>query len=192
MSNNIRVLEFLDDLKPQRQCDDCLSTELDILPRQTVNQICRALEEAGRIARLKSRCDRCGKVKIANFYRTPTASVLNSTVDAVTVRSTVSRRKTNDFVLDIEKARTEVVRICRMLWNQNKSADPPRGLARLIIELRNDGILPVHVANMMQTVSGLRNVHVYEGIELHSEEMAVAVNARAIFIKWWSNRLNSS
>jgi hypothetical protein len=172
MSNTVAILALLDDLKPQGQCDDCLSVELDIQPRQTVNQICRTLAAAKKIERIKSQCVRCGsKVKITSIFTTMPAAAATG-------------QKSSSTVLDIEKARTEIVHICRALWKKTNSGEPPRGLAALINGLKNDAILPSHEANMMLTVCGLRNVHVYEGLELQAREMAVAVNARAIIMDW--------
>jgi len=80
------------------------------------------------------------------------------------------------------------VRICRALWQETKPGEPPRSLAALINGLKGHAILPSHQANIMLTVCDLRNVHVYEGLELQTREMAVAVNATAIITDWWARQ----
>ena len=47
-------------------CDDCLSSSTAIKPRQTVNQRCRELENAGELNRQRDLCPRCRTYKIVN------------------------------------------------------------------------------------------------------------------------------
>lgn len=189
MSQALKLLEFLDDLKPKGQCDDCLSLELEIEPRQTVNQICRALAAAGKIERSRNKCDRCGKVKITNSYVTSVNRVGDSG-DAITPSRPIEARPRSggEHHFDIEKARTDVVRICRTIWGQKKADAPPRAISAMIGVLKNENFLPTHIANMMFTVCGLRNVYVYEAIELGAKEISVAVNAKAIVDDWWATQ----
>lgn len=51
-------------------CDDCLSMITNILPRQTVNKLCRNSAETGEIQREKSKCIKCQKLKILNNINT--------------------------------------------------------------------------------------------------------------------------
>ena len=187
MSQSEEILALLDDLKPKALCDDCLSEELDIQPRQTVNVICRSLNAGGVIARIKTECDRCGKAKITNgFVGTPARKTPAIGVTARDDTPTVSINDSSN--LDIEKARTEIVRICRTLWKRSKEGDPPRGLATLINLLRNESVLPNHEANMMLTLCNLRNVHVYEGLKLQARELSIAIHAQAIVNEWWAKQ----
>jgi hypothetical protein len=115
MANSAFVLELLDEIKPQGRCDDCLSEELDIRPRQTINQMCRALFAERRIKRVRGECGRCGKVKAANFR--------DESLAASPPKSrTTSPKAVEAQSLDIEKVRTEMVRLCRELWRQTESA----------------------------------------------------------------------
>lgn len=50
-------------------CDDCLSEELGIAPRQTVNQIASSLKTDERFAREKTICDRCNGNKLVLMKR---------------------------------------------------------------------------------------------------------------------------
>ena len=88
---------------------------------------------------------------------------------------------------DIERIRTRIVWICREIWRRHHPDEPPRGIAALINQLRNEGLVPAHQANMMLTVCGLRNVQVYERIPLGSRERMIASNAWAIISDWWED-----
>ena len=50
----------------KKVCDDCLSDELLIHPRQQVNQICNRLAKKGSIKREGDMCDVCKKDKLVN------------------------------------------------------------------------------------------------------------------------------
>ena len=49
------------------QCDDCISTQLDIRPRMQVNQICNSLSEEGCLGRQRSVCTSCNDDRMCNF-----------------------------------------------------------------------------------------------------------------------------
>lgn len=181
MTDSILVLELLDDIKPRGRCDDCLSEELDIRPRQTINQICRTLYAAQSIARVRAECARCGKVKITNS-RSDFPAV------RLPVSGATSPRSVGSHSLDIEKVRTEIVQICRELWRETQSAPASHSISITINTLKNSGTLPSHQANLMLTLCNLRNVHVYEGLQLGLREMTIADNARELVVEWWRAR----
>lgn len=56
-------------------CDDCLSLETRIKPRQTINIACRAMVDDGILIRAKDICPRCRATKIVNRLKGSTASV---------------------------------------------------------------------------------------------------------------------
>ena len=85
----------------------------------------------------------------------------------------------------MEKTRTDIVHICRALWQGSQVGDAPRSISALINQLRNSGVIPNHEANMMLTLCNLRNVHVYEELTLGPRETAIAVNAESIVAEWW-------
>jgi|SRR5579859_4769481 len=177
MSDNALVLELLDEIRPRGYCDDCLSVELDIRPRQTVNQICRMLYAAKSVERAKAPCDRCGKVKISNVRSQESAGLPKpSTLAASSVP------------LDIEKARTQVVQICADLWRTTQRDSPSHSISANIAALKNKGALPTHQANMMLTLCGLRNVHVYDGLALGPPELLIASMALEIVLEWWKTQ----
>jgi hypothetical protein len=179
MPDRAPVLELLEEIRPRGYCDDCLSIELDIQPRQAVNQICRALFAAKSIERAKANCDRCGKEKIINVRNHRAAA-------DVTPKRRVSSELSRS--LDIEKTRTQVVQICRELWRRTQADSPSHSISATIIALKNKGALPTHQANMMLTLCGLRNVHVYEGLVLGPREILIASNARELVLDWWSKQ----
>jgi hypothetical protein len=47
-------------------CDDCLADKSGVHPRQTINILCRDLENEGSIRRVKADCPACKKHKILN------------------------------------------------------------------------------------------------------------------------------
>lgn len=65
MTNRESVVSFLQNVKSAR-CDDCISSETKITPRQIVNQICSNLVKKGLIYRAKGTCERCHKNKLVN------------------------------------------------------------------------------------------------------------------------------
>lgn len=67
--NNIEiVLDYIYKAK-KGYCDDCLSSLLNITPRQQINQICNRLERDGDIIREKKICPDCNKDKWINIRR---------------------------------------------------------------------------------------------------------------------------
>lgn len=64
--NASKILGFLKK-KNGGYCDDCLSLELGITPRQQVNQICRKLQSQGKLVRKKGTCVLCRRNKLVNF-----------------------------------------------------------------------------------------------------------------------------
>ncbi len=184
MSNTLDLLELLENISPSGRCDDCLSTELGIQPRQTVNIICRRFREAKKIERFKASCSLCGKVKLINTLASPSSY---GTIDTKKRKaSTESTSKTEPAPpIDVEKTRTDIVHICRKLWQRTQTSEWPRSISAVIGQLRSNGEIPNHQANMMLTLCNLRNVHVYEDIELGRREMTIAVNAAGIVTDWW-------
>lgn len=64
MNNMDLILELLDDINPKHYCDNCISKELRIFPRQQVNQICRRLMVRGKLTRENNQCNSCKKIKL--------------------------------------------------------------------------------------------------------------------------------
>jgi len=189
-TNTDSILELLDDIYPDAYCDDCLSKELSIRPRQTVNKIGRILTTTGKTNRQSGICSSCSKQKIINSLIKQNPMRPSQKRDAVHERPMVvavpSKILANqDF--DVEHARTEIVQICHQLWNVHNKDAAPRSISALIISLRNDNLLPTLQANMMLTLCGLRNVYVYDNKKLGAMETDIGKNALSIIREWWTN-----
>lgn len=65
VSNSQKILNFLKK-DGNVWCDDCLSKELSIYPRQQINQIVRKLSDKGEIIRSNAQCTGCIKYKTVN------------------------------------------------------------------------------------------------------------------------------
>lgn len=61
-----KILDFIN-LKKFLLCDDCLSKELEIYPRQAINSGVRKLEKEKKIKREEILCDRCYKKKLISY-----------------------------------------------------------------------------------------------------------------------------
>jgi predicted transcriptional regulator len=48
-------------------CDDCLSNETEIKPRQRIRYYLRRLMEEGIVERIEAGCTTCGREKIVTF-----------------------------------------------------------------------------------------------------------------------------
>lgn len=183
MSNTDLILGFLGEIHPEKFCDDCLSTELDIYPRQQVNQICRKLETKGMLSRQVDTCVSCGKIKKVNGKTTENQSIIQH------VRSGEVRKKAArlDEDVDLFKIRRKIISICSEIWDSHKSEEQPYGLSQIINILKKEGFIPSHQANMMLTLNSLRNSFEYEGVVTGEEEKAIAKNAWKIIEKWKLN-----
>lgn len=183
------IVELLDDAFPGAYCDDCLSRELGIEPRQQVNQIAHKLATKHKIIRQRGHCASCTKIKTINALIRPDTTVPlarelmpaleNRGDDSESVRASAVQ----DF--DIEHARTEVVRICHAVWKKHRDDSPPHSISVVINALKYDDVLPPHQANMMLTLCNLRNVHVYDNMQLGPREITIARDAFAIIQEWW-------
>ena len=69
MTNLEIVSSFITRNIASSYCDDCLSKELNIKPRQQINQICRKLDENKIIIREVQKCTNCSKYKLINKIR---------------------------------------------------------------------------------------------------------------------------
>jgi len=75
MTNKEYILEALEN-KPNGICDDCLSVETNIQPRQQVNQICNKLLSAKVISRQEDLCPNCKSLKFLNAIVLPVKEIV--------------------------------------------------------------------------------------------------------------------
>ncbi len=185
MSNSDIILEFLEENHPGEYCDDCISSQLEIKPRQQVNQIGNRLMRQGAIRREKGLCVECHKHKTINAFNTP---VLGTSRAGLVKEPAVSYKvqdSLSDSLIDVEKIRTKIVHMCHELWKNEKGVDVPRSISRVINILKDENLLPRHQANMMLTLCNLRNVYVYERLEMGHSERIIATGAWDIVSQWW-------
>jgi len=181
LSNSDIILEYLDENFPTEYCDDCLSTRLEIKPRQQVNQICSRLFKKNTIVRQKRLCSECRRTKIVNTLTYDSSSPTSSKENHF---RRIKYERLNNKQIDIEKVRTEIVHMCRIFWQNSKDSEPPRSISALINSLKDENLLPRHQANMMLTLCSLRNVNVYEQIQMGKREQLIASKAWEIILEW--------
>ena len=91
MSNKDQILATLSRLK-EPICDDCLSQQSRVQPRNTVNKLCSDLEHQGSLLRRRTPCFSCDKHKLTNqkidhvLTLDSTESVVENTKRAATAR----------------------------------------------------------------------------------------------------------
>jgi hypothetical protein len=174
MTNAEKIIELLESLRGPC-CDDCISLRARVEPRQQVNQICRRLEGSGGLVREESVCVLCGTSKETNrsAARQPSAGQSPRRTASGDVRR-----------LGPEEARNQLDRFCKGLWERRCAGRAPDGIAALISELSDQGAIPLHQANMMHTIRGLRNSYVHEHLAVGARERAVLANAWEIIAEW--------
>lgn len=182
MSNVDTIVEFLESVG-RGCCDDCISRETGVKPRQQVNQICRRLEEQGKIVREEGRCalgDHRKKLSIvADALRhTPVAPA----AAAQSVELPSSRQKGPPVA--IEHLYNQLDRFCKAVWAKHESTTAPDTLNALISTLSKHGIVPRHQANMMHTIRKLRNLYVHEHVGIGTKETVMVQAAWDIIREW--------
>lgn len=187
MINKEQILELLVDSSPQVFCDDCISNELNITPRQQVNQLCRALSKNNEIVRRKGICSSCNRRKLINIFsarKTKIEAISFNEVEGPEISPSYSEPLSVLPIIDIEKMRTQIVHICYELWKDHFSDEPSHSISVVINSLKSNRIIPFHQANMMLTICNLRNAYVYENLCLGEEEILIAHNAMKIIDIW--------
>lgn len=131
-------------------CDDCLSEETRIKPRQTINIACRSMEKEGELLRVKDSCPRCKSIKILNrlVVSGPTASP-KKPVTANTIPDLKSVSKNHD----VEALSEDEIKEVLVGWLRNDGWEPTvawgntrgidieatRGPERWVIEVKGPG-----------------------------------------------------
>jgi hypothetical protein len=178
MTNAERILEALESVAGGC-CDDCLSRRSRVTPRQQVNQVCRRLENAGALSREETACAVCGARKTVSSLAGRPRPRRPSRAAATDVRS---------HAPSPEEMRNHLDRFCSDLWEKRGDGPKPDSLAALIGGLSDRGAIPMHQANMMHTIRGLRNAYVHDHIPLGPREAAVLENAWGIVREWAEDR----
>ena len=71
-----------------------------------------------------------------------------------------------------------------VLVERHKLPNGKNGLAAVISALSDRGVVPMHEANMMHTIRGLRNAYVHEHFPMGTRETAIAQAAWDIIREW--------
>ena len=174
MTNAEKILELLESLTGPA-CDDCVSAKSGVEPRQQVNQICRRLESRGTVLRGESICVICGNSKQTNRIG---ETRVNERPAAKPNKLGATRHQSP------EEVRNRLDRFCKGLLKKRFPGGIANSLAALISHLSDDGVLPIHQANMMHTIRSLRNAYVHEHLVLGDREYAVLENAWGIIEEW--------
>jgi hypothetical protein len=189
------ILEFLQRDPTSPYCDDCLGEILAMDAAGTVDQVARRLAREGRLRRGMGNCAACGAYKLVTSQRAaldvPTTANRNRLTPKVAAAPAAPGPVAwpgDPRVLDIEKMRNEVVHWCQQLWRSGKTEPVPRGVTDIIRQLREGGVIPTHIAQMMLSLCYLRNAHVYEGQPMGHGERMVAAGAWEIAAGWWAMR----
>jgi len=182
MTNTDIILEALEELSPASYCDDCLSRDAGVSPRQQVNIICRKLASQGLVSRSKALCPQCNRRKLVNSLVPQSGPEGPDKISEA--RPPSSSPHPPQSPIDIEHLRNEVVRICLQRWPAGRRNPRPHSISKVINILKEEGTIPRHQANMMLTICGLRNVHVYEGLPMGPNEKDVAQAAWNIIAAW--------
>ncbi|OQB27224.1 MAG: hypothetical protein BWY10_01517 [Chloroflexi bacterium ADurb.Bin180] len=198
MTNKESILEFLEANAPGGYCDDCLSEQLHIEPRQQVNQLCNGLAHQMRLARAKANCVGCGRNKTCNTLTAVPGEMLGElkatlyrrTSDALEVETPVSMemRLEQDPSKAIVANWQRVLWFCRSLWEEKHGSECTLGLADLIDELGDMGVLRRHEAIMMHTIRLLRNECLYDGFAVRPLDARVSCAALKVIASWAENR----
>jgi len=183
MSNAETILEFLERF-PEGVCDDCISRETGVKPRQQVNQICRQRERRETIKRRKDRCALCRQTKTVNVIRrgasAPEVAIPARTAQGPGDASTVYQAE----AASIEALWKHLDRFCKALVDKHRISNGKKGLAVLISTLTDRGAVPMHQANMMHTIRGLRNAYVHDDMPMGKRETLIAQAAWDIIREW--------
>ena len=183
MSNPERILEYLEAVQKEC-CDDCISREARVEPRQQVNQICRQMAQRRQVTRRKARCTLCDSTKTVTTIRSGASKsgVATSPTAVPSARAALPLRAGQ--AVSVEGLFNHVNRFCKALFDKHELGDGRMGAAALISELSNNGIVPSHQAGMMHTIRSLRNAYVHDHIEIGERETTLAQSASSIISEW--------
>ena len=198
MTNKEAILEFLEANSSDGYCDDCLSERLKIQPRQQVNQLCNALTSQGRLARAKGGCAGCGGHKLCNTLSTRDGGSLGEARTALYSRTYGAEEVAASVPVHAGETEPDPLRVivhnwqrvlwfCRSLWQEKNGSACTLGLANLIDELGNAGLLRRHETIMMHTIRLLRNECLYDGFAVRPLDAQVSAAALDVIATWASS-----
>ena len=153
---NIEIIGECIEADPGGICDKCIGLATAVKPHQQVVQICHKLVTRNQFARTQGECSRCGKKR---FLNKPMARKSDSSKPSLL--EPPDRSKPSIIQPDLDSLR-------RFLIQRLRALDPSQqreGFARQVIRLREKGVLPGNIANLMLAHSSFRNLAYYEAYE---------------------------
>lgn len=134
--------KIVDALSRSPLCDDCLSRECMIRPRQQVNQKCAYLLQVGQLIREKELCPQCGRMKLVNRIKD---EALEKTIRRRPVAVQVEPERFKAAPEESTENGTVVVR--RRLLMENPWCWEGNVQERIVEHLMRDGFRLTRVAN---------------------------------------------
>lgn len=169
-TNTEKVIEFLESYGGP-VCDDCISSKCQVEPRQQVNQICRRLEKIGKLVRSELTCKVCQRNKKGNSIHPSGNKKGGSEFPGKHPNELPPPRDKQAAILD--SIRRSMINTLNELNERQRGHE---GFSSIVRRLRDEGRLDPVPACMMLTLGALRNIVVYEGSELRSNEWQVVIH----------------
>lgn len=155
-------------------CDDCISPLARVMPRQQVNQICRALRDSKVIERRHGTCGNCEKTMLVN--------------KSLAVGSR-SPQKLDSYAnpIDRDKRINDIHHQLNQLLRRLKPLPKYTGLNDHINQLLQENLIPNYVATLMHAVRKLRNDFIKERVHF-SDSVFAAFEANWLAIQEWARK----
>ena len=186
LSSKERVIECLESM-PEGICDDCLSKQSKVYPRQQVNSICRNLSDIGKVKREKVICPLCCKLKTSNFLfageAAPSFVSVGKALREPALAYGASER--------LDSIRREIIGILNKVDPVRKAqAGNRETFSERLSGLQSEGRVPNTICTVIRLINSFRNLAVYESCILGSEELAFLEEAWRLVGGWWSKMEN--
>jgi hypothetical protein len=184
LSSKERILDVLESV-PNGICDDCLSEQTQVRPRQQVNSICRSLSNSGKAKREKALCPSCNKIKVLNMLVTGEAGK-GSVPSGLSVGETVLAYGAGER---LDSIRREIIRTFNKIDPVKKlPIEPKETFSDRLARLHNQGKVPNSISVTIRFLNAFRNLAVYENCNIKPDELALIDEAWKL-VRSWSDRI---
>jgi len=182
LSSKERIFEVLENM-PEGICDDCLSKQSQVYPRQQVNSICRNLSDIGKAKRERAICPLCCKLKTSNFLLAEVTTP-SSTGSSKALREPASAYGASEM---LDSIRREIIRIFNEVDPIRRAQIGTREtFSERLSRLQNEGKVPNTICTVIRLLNSFRNLTVYEGCVLGSDELGFLEEAWKLVRGWWN------
>jgi len=176
LSSKERILEVLEKVS-NGICDDCLSRESQVFPRQQVNSICRELSNAGKIERRKALCSICYKSKL-----------LNSLVikEGKSILEEGSEHKLSGRIEEwLDSVRREIIKIFNKIDSKRRvSPNKKETFSERLFRLQKENKVPATISAEIRLINTFRNAVVYEDYRVKPREFSLLKAAWELVKSW--------